>query len=90
MDMAMANGSPGALPPLASVTIVRVLNFSVYNSARTTFTQLAARAHGRTPDQTYNDTANTPLSVTLSTSAAAGMVGGFLSAPIACQCFPPR
>ena len=76
----------GALPPLASVTAVRVVNFSTYNAAKHRISDFVQRMTGESPLAIYNQPGSTPTVSTLATFTAAGLFAGLVSSPLACKC----
>ncbi|KAH3005554.1 hypothetical protein KXW60_004743 [Aspergillus fumigatus] len=74
----------GALPPLASVTAVRVVNFSTYNVAKHRISEFVERITGESPLATYNTPGSSPTVSTLFTFTAAGFIAGLITSPLAC------
>lgn len=74
----------GSLPPLASVTAVRVLNFSTYNRAKHEISDFVESITGKSPLDIYNRPGSTPTVTTLLTFITAGMIAGLVTAPLAC------
>ncbi|OJJ44784.1 hypothetical protein ASPZODRAFT_738941 [Penicilliopsis zonata CBS 506.65] len=74
----------GALPPLASVTVVRVLNFSTYSDARHVISNFVKGWTGESPEEYYDQPGSTPTFATLFTFTTAGLFAGLVSSPIAC------
>ncbi|KAJ5896441.1 uncharacterized protein N7473_005840 [Penicillium subrubescens] len=72
----------GALPPLASVTAVRVLNFTSYNYAKEGIADIVKRITGTYP---LNDkSGRVPTVAGVLTFTLAGAFAGLVAAPIAC------
>ncbi|RAK72102.1 putative mitochondrial carrier protein [Aspergillus fijiensis CBS 313.89] len=74
----------GALPPLASVTAVRVVNFTTYNAAKHRISDFIERMTGESPLAMYNQPGSSPTLSTLFTFTAAGLVAGLITSPLAC------
>ncbi|KAM0097082.1 hypothetical protein ACP6JE_008392 [Aspergillus fumigatus] len=74
----------GALPPLASVTAVRVVNFSTYNVAKHRISEFVERITGESPLATYNTPGSSPTVSTLFTFTTAGFIAGLITSPLAC------
>ncbi|PWY86275.1 mitochondrial carrier [Aspergillus heteromorphus CBS 117.55] len=74
----------GALPPLASVTAVRVMNFSTYNAAKHRISDFMERMTGESPLALYNQPGSSPTASTLFTFTAAGLFAGLITSPLAC------
>ncbi|PKY01899.1 putative mitochondrial carrier protein [Aspergillus campestris IBT 28561] len=74
----------GALPPLASVTAVRVLNFSTYNWAKVRLSELVQSITGVSPLTTYNQPGSSPTLSSMATFTVAGCLAGLSTAPLAC------
>ncbi|BDD61183.1 hypothetical protein MPDQ_002628 [Monascus purpureus] len=74
----------GALPPLATVTTVRVLNFSTYNVAKSAISDFITNITGKSPLENQNKPGSSPTLASLATFTAAGMIAGIVSTPIAC------
>ncbi|THC89863.1 hypothetical protein EYZ11_010676 [Aspergillus tanneri] len=74
----------GALPPLASVTAVRVVNFSSYNAAKHRISDFIESITGQSPLEQYHRPGSTPTALTLITFTSAGLFAGLISAPLAC------
>ncbi|KAI9038485.1 putative mitochondrial carrier protein [Aspergillus affinis] len=74
----------GALPPLASVTAVRVLNFSTYNAAKHRISRFIERTTGQSPLEQYNQPGSSATLTTLVTFFSAGLIAGLVTAPLAC------
>ncbi|PYH97592.1 mitochondrial carrier [Aspergillus ellipticus CBS 707.79] len=74
----------GALPPLASVTAVRVMNFSTYNAAKHRISDFIERMTGESPLALYNQPGSSPTASTLFTFTAAGLFAGLITSPLAC------
>ncbi|WEW55532.1 hypothetical protein PRK78_000963 [Emydomyces testavorans] len=74
----------GALPPLASVTFVRVINFTVYQKVKYLVSDAIERATGTSPLVYYNTPGSLPTWGTLATFTIGGMAAGLAAAPIAC------
>ncbi|KAB8257432.1 mitochondrial carrier domain-containing protein [Aspergillus pseudonomiae] len=74
----------GALPPLASVTAVRVVNFSTYNAAKHRISDFFERMTGQSPLAMYNQPGSTPTVSTFVTFTTAGLIAGLITSPLAC------
>ncbi|KAJ5556845.1 mitochondrial carrier [Penicillium frequentans] len=74
----------GALPPLASVTVVRVVNFTSYSWAKVRISDMIQHITGVSPLAEYNKPGSTPSVTGILTFATAGALAGLLSSPIAC------
>ncbi|KAI9923996.1 hypothetical protein MW887_007454 [Aspergillus wentii] len=74
----------GALPPLASVTAVRVVNFSTYNSAKHSVSDFIERITGESPLASYNQPGSSPTVSTIMTFTTAGLFAGLITSPLAC------
>ncbi|KMU72298.1 hypothetical protein CISG_02947 [Coccidioides immitis RMSCC 3703] len=74
----------GALPPLASVTIVRVINFTVYQKVKHMVSDTIEQATGTSPLVYYNTPGSVPTLATLTTFTIGGMAAGLAAAPLAC------
>ncbi|KAI2824619.1 hypothetical protein CBS115989_576 [Aspergillus niger] len=74
----------GALPPLASVTAVRVMNFSTYAFAKNRVSNFIQRMTGESPLEIYDQEGSSPTVSTVITFTAAGLFAGLVSSPVAC------
>ncbi|OQD85464.1 hypothetical protein PENANT_c010G03717 [Penicillium antarcticum] len=74
----------GALPPLASVTAVRVVNFTVYHSFTGRISDLVENITGFNPVEDYKRPGSTPNMLGVMTFATAGMFSGLFASPLAC------
>ncbi|KAJ5191117.1 Mitochondrial carrier protein [Penicillium cinerascens] len=74
----------GCLPPLVSVTAVRVLNFTAYNWTKDTVDGVFQDFTGVSPLAEYNKPGSTPTIPGLVTFTTAGLAAGMLSSPLAC------
>ncbi|EEH21965.2 hypothetical protein PABG_04176 [Paracoccidioides brasiliensis Pb03] len=74
----------GALPPLATVTIVRVTNFTVYQNIKHAISKIFERITGESPLATYNTPGSLPTFASVTCFTVSGMVGGLAATPIAC------
>ncbi|OXV09134.1 hypothetical protein Egran_03109 [Elaphomyces granulatus] len=74
----------GCLPPLMSVTFVRVTNFSTYQAAKYAISEEFEKHTGISPLRYYNQPGSTPTVGTIVTFAGAGMAAGLAASPIAC------
>ncbi|KAJ5176385.1 mitochondrial carrier [Penicillium canariense] len=74
----------GALPPLASVTAVRVVNFTTYNHAKHVISDSFERFTGVSPLDEYNKPGSTPTVTGLLTFTTAGLLAGLVASPLAC------
>lgn len=77
--------NPGALPPLASVTAVRVMNFSTYAFAKNRVSNFIQRMTGESPLEIYDQEGSSPTVSTVITFTAAGLFAGLVSSPVACK-----
>ncbi|XRM47290.1 hypothetical protein ABZX51_010277 [Aspergillus tubingensis] len=74
----------GALPPLASVTAVRVMNFTTYAFAKNRVSDFIQRMTGESPLEIYDQEGSSPTVSTVVTFTAAGLFAGLVSSPVAC------
>ncbi|KAJ5144086.1 Mitochondrial carrier protein [Penicillium bovifimosum] len=74
----------GALPPLASVAVVRIVNFTVYNAFKDMIATNVERVTGSNPLDDYKKVGSTPTLAGVLTFTAAGLVSGLVSSPLAC------
>ncbi|OJD18386.1 hypothetical protein AJ78_01566 [Emergomyces pasteurianus Ep9510] len=74
----------GALPPMVSVTFVRVTNFTVYQKAKYALSDAIERVTGEAPLVLYNTPGSLPTLSTVSCFTIAGMVAGLAATPLAC------
>ncbi|EPS28941.1 hypothetical protein PDE_03887 [Penicillium oxalicum 114-2] len=74
----------GALPPLASVTAVRVLNFTSYNYAKEGIADVVKRVTGTSPLAVSENSPRGPTVAGILTYSLAGGFAGLVAAPIAC------
>ncbi|KAL3479993.1 mitochondrial carrier domain-containing protein [Aspergillus californicus] len=74
----------GALPPLASVTAVRVVNFTTYNHFKHRISDFVERVSGESPLDVYNRPGSVPTVSTTLTFLTAGFIAGVVTAPLAC------
>lgn len=74
----------GALPPLASVTVVRVVNFTVYNAFKDMISSNVERVTGFNPLDDYKKPGSTPTVSGVLTFTAAGLAAGLIASPLAC------
>lgn len=79
------NIETGALPPLASITIVRVINFTVYQRAKHAFSDAVERVTGVSPLVSYNTPGSMPTLSTVSCFMFSGMIAGLAATPLACN-----
>lgn len=75
----------GALPPMVSVTFVRVTNFSVYQKAKYAISDAFERTTGEAPLVLYNTPGSLPTFSTVTCFTIAGMVAGLAATPLACK-----
>lgn len=75
----------GALPPLASVTAVRVMNFTTYAFAKNKVSDFIQRMTGESPLEIYDQEGSSPTVSTVVTFTAAGLFAGLVSSPVACK-----
>lgn len=78
----------GALPPLASVTFVRVVNFSTYDATKRAIADVFSKTLDSDPLEHYAQPGSKPTILSMITFTGAGMVAGLVSAPIACKPMP--
>ncbi|KAJ5907915.1 mitochondrial carrier domain-containing protein [Penicillium taxi] len=74
----------GAIPPLASVTVVRVVNFTTYNHAKHSISDFFQRITGESPLDEYNKPGSTPTITGILTFTTAGSLAGLATSPFAC------
>lgn len=75
----------GALPPLASVTAVRVVNFTTYKSAKHRISDFIEGITGQSPLAIYNKPGSAPTVSTIFTFITAGFIAGAITSPLACR-----
>jgi hypothetical protein len=75
----------GFLPPLMSVTFVRVISFSTYQNVKYRISDEYERITGVSPLVYYNQTGSIPSLATISTFTIAGMCAGLAASPFACE-----
>lgn len=78
----------GCLPPLVSVTAVRVLNFTAYNWTKDAVDGVFKDFTGVSPLDEYNKPGSTPTVPGLMMFTTAGLAAGMLSSPLACMILP--
>ncbi|KAJ5665670.1 Mitochondrial carrier protein [Penicillium maclennaniae] len=74
----------GCLPPLVSVTAVRVMNFTAYNWTKDKLDCMFKKFTGVSPLEEYNKPGSTPTISGLSMFITAGLAAGLVSSPLAC------
>ncbi|KAK2731181.1 hypothetical protein FQN55_004906 [Onygenales sp. PD_40] len=74
----------GALPPMVSVTFVRVTNFTVYQKAKYALSDSFERMTGEAPLDLVNTPGSLPTLSTVSCFTIAGMIAGLAATPLAC------
>ncbi|KAJ5149393.1 mitochondrial carrier domain-containing protein [Penicillium atrosanguineum] len=74
----------GCLPPLVSVTAVRVMNFTAYNWTKDKLDGVFKDFTGVSPLEEYNKPGSTPTISGLSMFITAGLAAGLVSSPLAC------
>lgn len=74
----------GALPPLASVTVVRVINFSTYSNAKHNISGFFERITGENPLTHYNKPGSGPTASSILTFTLSGFCAGAITSPLAC------
>ncbi|KAF1983038.1 mitochondrial carrier [Aulographum hederae CBS 113979] len=74
----------GVLSPLASITLVRTVSFSIYQKAKYTYDDWIFRATGTSPLVTANSPGALPTLTTISCFGAAGATAGAAITAIAC------
>ncbi|KAL9004468.1 MAG: hypothetical protein Q9188_002721 [Gyalolechia gomerana] len=74
----------GCLAPMASVTLVRTVSFSIYQKAKYTYSAAIGRAMGEEPLVTVNRPGSIPTLGTVLCFGTAGATAGGLVAIIAC------
>lgn len=75
---------PGCLPPLASVTAVRVVNFTTYNWAKHAISDTFQSITGESPLEEYKKPGSTPSVAGILTFTGAGLLAGLVTSPLAC------
>jgi hypothetical protein len=70
---------------LASVTAVRVVNFTTYNAFKELISDNVERATGFNPLADYQRAGSMPTVSGVMTFTAAGMIAGLVSSPLACR-----
>lgn len=75
----------GCLAPLASVTLVRTVSFSIYQKAKYTYSAAIGQAIGEEPLVTVNRPGSIPTAGTILCFGAAGATAGGMVAAIACM-----
>ncbi|KAL9584156.1 MAG: hypothetical protein Q9212_002291 [Teloschistes hypoglaucus] len=73
------------LAPLASVTLVRTVSFSIYQKAKYTYSAAIGQAIGEEPLVTVNRPGSIPTAGTMLCFGAAGATAGGMVAAIACM-----
>ncbi|KAL1965104.1 hypothetical protein VTN77DRAFT_6017 [Rasamsonia byssochlamydoides] len=74
----------GVLPPLMSVTFVRVVSFSTYQVVKYAISDEFEKHTGVSPLVYYNQPGSTPNLATVTTFTIAGMCAGLAASPFAC------
>ncbi|KAL1994307.1 hypothetical protein VTN49DRAFT_2976 [Thermomyces lanuginosus] len=74
----------GFLPPLMSVTFVRVVSFSTYQVVKYRISEQFERYTGVSPLVYYNQPGSVPTLATITTFTVAGMCAGLAASPFAC------
>ncbi|KAJ5231480.1 mitochondrial carrier [Penicillium citrinum] len=74
----------GCLPPLASVTAVRVVNFTTYNWAKHAISDTFQSITGESPLEEYKKPGSTPSVAGILTFTGAGLLAGLVTSPLAC------
>jgi len=77
----------GVVAPLASITLVRTVSFSIYQKAKYTYDRWIFQATGRSPLVTANTRGAHPTFGTIACFAAAGATSGALITAISCPSF---
>lgn len=80
-----SNQITGAIPPLVSVTIVRVINFSTYSSAKHSVSRFFERITGESPLARFNQPGSSPTLTSILTFTLAGFCAGGITSPLACK-----
>ncbi|KAL8873215.1 MAG: hypothetical protein Q9174_001279 [Haloplaca sp. 1 TL-2023] len=80
----IAASTSSSLAPLASVTLVRTVSFSIYQKAKYTYSDAIGRAMGEEPLVTVNRPGSVPTPATILCFGAAGATAGALVSFIAC------
>jgi hypothetical protein len=75
----------GALPPLMSVTLVRMTSFTVYQSSKYFLSDSIERATGEAPLEVVNTPGRMPNLSTVFCFTTAGVIAGIATTPIACM-----
>lgn len=73
---------------MASVTAVRVVNFTSYNAFKEIISENVARITGTNPLADYQKAGSSPTVSGIMTFTAAGMIAGLVSSPLACMLSP--
>lgn len=68
-----------------SVTFVRVVSFSTYQTVKYRISDEYERVTGASPLQYYNQTGSIPSLATITTFTVAGMCAGLAASPFACK-----
>jgi len=86
-EMAKANipACSGVTAPLASITLVRTVSFSIYQKAKYTYSAWFERATGSAPLVIANTPGNFPTFSTVTCFGAAGATAGGIITLIACR-----
>ncbi|CAI7595348.1 unnamed protein product [Penicillium pancosmium] len=74
----------GCLPPLASVTAVRVVNFTTYNWAKHAISDTFQSITGESPLDEYKKPGSSPTVAGILTFTGAGLLAGLVTSPLAC------
>ncbi|KAJ5113508.1 mitochondrial carrier [Penicillium angulare] len=74
----------GALPPLISVTVVRVVNFTAYNWTKVKISDQMKRLTGISPLEEYYKRGSLPTFSQFLTFSLAGGFAGLIASPLAC------
>ncbi|KAJ5095238.1 mitochondrial carrier [Penicillium argentinense] len=74
----------GCLPPLASVTAVRVVNFTIYNSFKHRIDDTFKSLTGKSPLDEYKKPGSTPTAAGIFMFTGAGLFAGLVASPLAC------
>lgn len=75
----------GVTAPVASVTLVRTISFSIYQKSKYTYAAWIERNFGIDPLLHANTTGNYPNAATIACFAAAGATAGSLITTVACK-----
>jgi NhaP-type Na+/H+ or K+/H+ antiporter len=75
----------GVTAPIASVTVVRTVSFSMYQRSKYTYSDLFKRNFGVDPMQLINTPGNYPTAATIACVGLAGATSGSFITLVACE-----